>query len=325
MADQTPRIVFLDRSTLDRGDIDFSPIEALGELVSFDHTAPGERLERVAGATILLTNKVLVDEAAMEAAPGLRLIQVAATGTNNVDLRAAAARGVAVGNVAGYSTPSVAQHTMTLILNLATGIHAYAREAQLWPRSPHFTRLDHPIFELAGRTLGIVGLGTIGSEVGRLAAAFGMEVIALAREGASGLSAPGAVPRVGEAEFFARADFVTLHCPLTEANRHCIGEKTIARMKPGAFLVNTGRGPLVDETALAAALRSGRLGGAALDVLSAEPPPADHPLLAPDIPNLILTPHTAWASVESRRRLTDGIAANVRAFLAGDPMPWRVA
>lgn len=326
MADSSPHLVFLDRSTLDAGDIDLAPLEALGKLVCHDITLPADRAARVAEASILLTNKVVIDGPVMDAAPKLKLIQVVATGTNNVDLEAARHRGIAVANVSGYSTASVAQHVMTLLLNLATNVHRLAAEAPLWAQSPHFTRLDYPIGELAGRTLGIVGLGAIGTAVAGLAEAFGMEIVVLAREGsrAEGKD-PEPWPRLPLGEFLAKADAITLHCPLTEATRHFINAETLARMKAGAFLINTGRGPLVDEAALADALRAGRLGGAGLDVLSVEPPPADHPLLAADLPNLIVTPHTAWASRESRLRLLDGVVANLRAHLAGTPMPWRVA
>lgn len=325
MPDPTPRLVFLDRSTLDAGDIDFSSLASLGELVCHDTTLPQDRAARVAGASVILTNKVLVDAAVMDAAPDLRFIQVVATGTNNVELDAARARGIAVGNVSGYSTHSVAQHVFTLLLNLATNVHRYAQEAPLWAQSPHFTRLDYPMTELSGRTLGIVGLGAIGSEVAKIGEALGMEIIVLAREGSPASSSTPSWPRLQLAEFLARADAVTLHCPLTEATRHLINAKNLALMKPGAFLINTGRGPLVDELALAEALRSGHLGGAGLDVLAVEPPPADHPLLATDLPNLIVTPHTAWATREARRRLLDGVVANVKAHLSGQPVPWKVA
>lgn len=319
-----PRLVFLDRSTLDAGDIDLSPLAALGELACHDITRPADRAARVAGASILLTNKVVIDGPVMDAAPDLTLIQVAATGTNNVDLDAARARGIAVGNVSGYSTPSVAQHVMTLLLNLATHVHRLAAEAPLWAGSPHFTRLDYPIGELAGRTLGIVGLGAIGEAVAHLAEAFGMRVVVLAREGSSHAVSPSR-PRLPLDRFLAESDAITLHCPLTDATRHFINAGTLSRMKPGAFLINTGRGPLVDENALLESLRSGHLGGAGLDVLAVEPPPADHPLLAADLPNLLVTPHTAWASREARHRLLDGVVANIQAHLAGTEMPWRVA
>lgn len=309
-------IVFLDRDTLDAaGDIDFTALNSLGEVILHPVSRAGEIPGRVAGAGIVLTNKAPVDALAMDAAPALKLIQVAATGVNNVDLDAARARGIDVRNVSGYSTPSVVQHTFALMLNLATQAHRYAAEAPLWAESPHFTRLDHPVRELAGKTLGIAGLGAIGRAVARVGEAFGMRVVGLAR--GDGESPPGDHLRLAKDRFFAEADVISLHCPLTEDTRHLIHAGTLALMKPTAFLVNTGRGDLVDETALIDALRSGRIAGAGLDVLSREPPPSDHPLLDPSIPNLIVTPHTAWSSRESRQRLLDEVVANIRDFRAG--------
>lgn len=314
-----PSLVFLDRDTLDAGDIDFTALEAIGPVTYHPRTSADERADRVGGAEILLTNKVLIDAATMDAAPRLRLIQVVATGINNVEIDAARARGVAVCNVSGYSTPSVTQHTFALLLNLISQVHTYAAEAPRWADSPIFTRLDHPIGELSGRTLGIAGLGAIGRSVAAVAEAFGMRVVGLAREGGASVpTADGDYPRLPRERFFAECDAISLHCPLTDDTRHLINRDTLALMKPGAFLINTGRGPLIDETALAEALRNRVIAGAGLDVLSAEPPAADHPLLDPTIPNLLVTPHTAWASREARRRLLDGVVANLLAFLSGE-------
>lgn len=310
------RIVFLDRSTLDAGDIDFAALEALGEVTYHATTVPAELRGRLAGAEIVLTNKVVIDDGAMAAAPGLRLIQVVATGTNNVDLESARRRGIAVCNVSGYSTPSVAQHTFALLLNLATNVHRLAAEPRRWAESPIFTRLDHPIAELAGRTLGIAGLGEIGRAVARLGEAFGMRVVGLGRPGAP--PAADGWERLPRARFFAECDAISLHCPLTEETRHLVSAQTLGWMKPTAFLINTGRGPLIDEAALLDALKAGRIAGAGLDVLSVEPPAADHPLLDPGLPNLIVTPHTAWASGESRRRLLERVVENLKAFRAGE-------
>lgn len=307
-------IVFLDSSTLDRGDIDFAELEAEGQLVPHPISSATEAVTRSAEAGIIITNKVPVGAGLLAAAPGLKLVVSAATGVNQIDLDACRDAGVAVANVAGYSTESVAQHTFALILELATRvgtINATVRDD--WPSSPVFTRLDHPLFELAGRTLGIVGLGSIGRAVARIGSALGMKVIALARNGA----ADGEIPRLPDKEFFATADVVTLHCPLTPETEAMINAERLSRMKPGALLINTGRGPLIDEAAVAGALRSGQLGGAGLDVLSVEPPPGDHRLLATDIPNLIITPHTAWSTREARRRLLQGIIDNIRAFKSG--------
>ncbi len=311
-------LVFLDRATTDRGDLDFSGVESLGRLVSHSTSTREETRERLAEADIVLTNKAIVGAEEMEAAPNLKLIQVVATGVNNIDLDAARDRGLAVCNVAGYSTEAVAQHVFASLLNLASNVHRYAAEPEKWAQSPIFTRLDHPVVELSGKTLGIVGLGSIGRAVARIGAAFGMEVVAYGREGAS---EEGDIPRLAPDEFFATADAITLHCPLTPETRHFIHAGTLAKMKSGAFLVNTGRGDLVHETDLVAALRKGTIRGAAVDVLTPEPPSADHPFLAAvadGLDNLLVTPHTAWSAVEARQRLLDGVVANIVAFRAGE-------
>lgn len=319
----TPRITYVDAATLDAGDIDFSPLEALGELTLHRFTQPEELEAHASGADIILTNKFVLNRDGLQLlSEHLRYIVVTATGVNNVDLDAARDLGIPVSNVSGYSTESVAQHTIGMILNLATGIHRYAAEAPLWAKSPMFTRLDHPMFELSGKTLGIVGLGTIGKRVAEIAQVFGMQVIALSR---GDTTAEGGVLRVSPDTFYGNADIISLHCPLTADNERFINSETIARMKPGAMIVNTGRGPLVDELAVLDALKSGQLGGAALDVLPVEPPPADQQLLNANLPNLIITPHSAWASVESRTRLLDGVCENIRAFLAEEDIPNRVA
>lgn len=316
----SPKIVFLDASTMDGGKFTLEPLQRLGELSLFPTSSPAEASSRVAGVDIILTNTVVVGPEVMDAAgPSLRLVVVCATGVNNIDLDAARERGITVCNVSGYSTASVAQHAIALLLNLATNAHRYAADAPaLWPQSPIFTRLDHPAVEFNGKLFGVAGLGSIGKATASIASALGMQIQALARDGAA--PAAGNIPRVPRDEFFATSDVVSLHCPLTGETKHMVNATTLALMKPSAFLVNTSRGPLVDEPALAAALRSNAIAGAALDVLSVEPPPADHPLLAPDIPNLFLTPHTAWMPDESRVRLIDGVAANIQAFIAGSPI-----
>ncbi len=311
-------LVFLDRATTDRGDLDFSKLESFGRLVSYPTSSREETRARLAEAEIVLTNKALVGDEEMDAAPRLKLIQVVATGVNNIDLEAARARGLAVCNVAGYSTEAVAQHVFASLLNLVTNVHRYAAEAVRWAESPIFTRLDYPVGELAGKTLGIVGLGAIGRAVARIGAAFGMRVVAYGREGAS---TEGDIPRLAPDDFFAQADVITLHCPLTPETKHFIQASTLAKMKPGALLINTGRGDLVHEADLIRALREGRLGGAALDVLTPEPPAADHPFLvaiAEGLDTLFITPHTAWSALEARQRLLDEIAANLQAFRAGE-------
>lgn len=307
-------IVFLDASTLDRGDIDFAVLRDEGPLILHPISSATEAVERCTTAGVVITNKVPVGPELLAAAPDLKLVVSAATGVNQIDLDACREAGVAVANVAGYSTESVAQHTFALILELSTRVGTVnATVRRDWPASPIFTRLDHPLFELAGRSLGIVGFGTIGRAVARIGQALGMKVVALAREG----SDDSDIPRLAANAFFPSVDVVSLHCPLTPETEHLINADTLAAMQPGSLLINTGRGPLVDEVALADALRSGHLGGAGLDVLSVEPPPPDHPLLADDLPNLIITPHTAWSTREARRRLLDGIVDDIRAFKAG--------
>ncbi|HQW27813.1 MAG TPA: D-2-hydroxyacid dehydrogenase [Verrucomicrobiales bacterium] len=312
------QLVFLDRDTTDRGDVDFSGIESLGDLICYPISARTEVAGRIAGADIVLTNKTLIGAGEMDAAPKLKLIQVVATGVNNIDLNAAKERGLAVCNVSGYSTAAVAQHVFASLLNLVTNVHRFAAEPEKWAQSPIFTRLDYPVTELAGKTLGIVGLGSIGQAVARIAAAFDMKVIAYGREGSSN---EGPIPRLAHDAFFAAADAITLHCPLTPETRHFIDADTLARMKPGAVLINTGRGDLVNEAALVQALQSRAIRAAAVDVLTPEPPSADHPFLvacAAGLDNLFITPHTAWSALEARQRLLDGIVANVLAFRKGE-------
>lgn len=316
-----PNIVFLDTGTTDAGDLDFTQLEALGQLTRHDRSNADEITERITAAQIILTNKTVITKEIIEASPNLKLIQVVATGYNNVDIEAAKHRGIAVCNVSGYSTPAVAQHTITLLLNLATQIHNYAAEAVEWPKSPYFTRLNHPISELSGKTLGIAGMGTIGSLVASIAEALGMNVVCLKREGQSAPSPESNTrPRLDRDEFFTACDAISLHCPLTPETHHLINAETLRQMKTSAFLINTGRGDLIDEPALADALRNKKIAGAALDVLSIEAPPTDHILLSLDIPNLIITPHTAWASIEARQRLLDGVVKNIHAFQSGESL-----
>ena len=294
--------MFLDADTVDIGDIHLNEIEQLGDLVKFPVTHPSEVVERVQDVEVVLTNKVVLGRPELEAAKHLRLVCACATGVNHLDLGAAADLGIGISNVAGYSTVAVVQHTMALILNLATKVHRYSAEIERWPESPIFCRLDHPVIELSGKRLGLAGTGEIGSGVGRAAEALGMEVVAWAREGAVGATTQG-WERLRKREFFASCDVVSLHCPLNIETERMINEETLGWMKESAFLINTGRGGLVVEEALAASLREGSIGGAGLDVLSIEPPPVDHPLLASDLENLLITPHSAWAAEASRQRL----------------------
>lgn len=307
--------VFLDRDSLHPDDLDFSALTAVcPDLVCYAQTAPADTAARLRTATIAISNKVDLTADVIAAAPQLRLIAITATGVNNVDLAAARARDIAVCNVTGYGTASVAQHTFALLLMLSNRLRDYSRDAVngRWSASPAFCLLDYPVLELAGKTLGIVGYGGLGRAVAKLAEAFGMTVQIAARPGE-----PVTDGRTPLNELLPQVDVLSLHCLLTPTTAQLLNAERLARLKPGALLVNTARGGLIDEKALAAALRSGQLGGAALDVLTVEPPPADHPLLAPDLPNLVLTPHCAWASREARQRLLDGTAANIRAFLAG--------
>lgn len=319
--------VLLDRGSLDAGDLDFAALKAACTgWRHFDATHPTDTAARIADAAVVVSNKVVLGAAELAAAPALRLICVAATGTNNIDLDAARARGVAVTNVTGYATPSVVQHVFALLLDWACGLRprVHAVRAGAWSASPHFCLLpgaatgtaagDAPIRELAGLTLGIVGYGELGRAVARAAAVFGMRVLIAERPG-DAAPAPGRLPL---SALLAAADVLSLHCPLAENTRNLIGAAELDLLGPDALLINTARGGLVDEPALATALRTGRLGAAALDTLSREPPPPAHPLLAPDIPNLTITPHVAWASRAARQRLIDGVAANIRAFAAGD-------
>ncbi len=307
---------FLDLATVDRGDLDLSGLkQTLPDWHLYQGTTATETAEHIRDAAVVVSNKVVLDREVLGRARGLRLVCIAATGANNVDLDAARELGIAVANVTGYATPAVVQHVFALILALTTRLPDYraAVSAGAWQRSSRFCLLDFPIRELAGKTLGIIGHGELGRAVAGIARAFGMEVLVSQRPG--GAPAPGRLPLDA---LLSRADVLSLHCPLAENTRNLIGERELALMKPGALLINTARGGIVDEGALAEALRRGRLGGAGVDVLTREPPVAGNPLLEPGIPNLIVTPHIAWASRESRQRLVDGVAANIRAFLAGE-------
>lgn len=311
--------VMLDRLPLDQGDLDFAPIRAAVEqLVCHDTTAPDEVANRLTGFDVALVNKVPLDRDVLAAADRLKLVAVMATGTNNVDLGACRDLGIAVCNCRGYATPSVVQHVIALLTSLATRSRDYdaAIHRGDWQQAGTFCLLDYPIAELAGRRLGIVGYGELGRGVARVAQALGMTVLVAERPGVVDIR-PG---RLSFEAVLTQADALTLHCPLTEATRHLIDADALAAMPEHALLINTARGGLVDEAALAGALRAGDIGGAGIDVFSREPPPADHPLLADDIPNLIITPHSAWGSLEARRRLVAQLAENLLAFRNGAPI-----
>ena len=315
---QHARAAFLDYSSLDLGDLDPQPLKACFQhLELHPATAPEQVIERLQGLQVAIVNKVVLDAATLKACPSLKLILLAATGTNNIDLAAARALGISVSNCQGYGTPSVAQHTLMLLLALATRLPDYQQAIAdgQWQRSKQFCLLDFPIVELEGKTLGLLGHGELGSAVARLAEAFGMRVLLGQLPGR-----PARPDRVALEQLLPQVDALTLHCPLNEHTRHMIGAAQLVLMKPGAFIVNTARGGIIDEQALAAALRAGHLGGAATDVLSVEPPVDGNPLLAADIPRLIVTPHSAWGSREARQRIIGQLADNAQGFFAGTPL-----
>lgn len=312
---------FLDFGSLGPEQLDTRPLtDLLPDIRLYPATRPCDLPARIASAGILIVNKVVLDRAAFAMAPRLRLVCLAATGTDNVDLAAAAERGITVCNIRNYGTPSVVQHVFGLILALTLRLPALRSllAEGAWSRSPHPTLLALPVRELAGRTLGIVGYGRLGQATAAVARAFGMEILAAARPGVDYPAA--AVRRLALPALLSGADVVSLHCPLTPATRHLIDGASIGLMRPDALLINTARGGLVDDLALLAALRDGRLGGAGIDVLAEEPPPADAPLVSADLPNLILTPHVAWAALESRQRALVAVVENLRAWLAGTPV-----
>ena len=311
--------VFLDKEAVDLGDIDFSALDnSLAKWQYYPATRPEQVVERIAHAQVIISNKVVLDEQAILQAPRLKLICVAATGTNNVDLNAADNQGITVCNCQRYGTPSVVQHVFALLLALFTRLpdyHQAVRQGR-WQTATQFCLLDYPIRELAGKTLGIVGYGELGRAVAHIAEAFGMQVLIAQR--------PGTVePQEGRIPLHAllpQVDALTLHCPLTPETRGLIGEWELALMRRDAVLINAARGGIVDEAALAKALRLGALGGAGVDVLTEEPPAHGNPLLEADIPNLIVTPHNAWASRESRQRMVQQLVENIQAFVSGHPM-----
>ncbi len=307
------KAVFLDYQSLDRDDLDLAALHASLELTCHDHTQPDQVTARCQGMEVVIANKTPITADTLAACPDLRLIQVAATGTNNVDLAAASRHGVTVCNVQGYATPSVVQHVFALILQLTTHLPAYTAAARSrWHDSQHFCLLDYPIRELAGQKMGIIGYGELGHAVGRMAECFGMELL-IAQSPHHRQAG-----RLPLADIISEADVLTLHCPLTERTRGLIGETELKAMKNSALLINAARGGIVDEGALLTALRQNWIAGAALDVLTQEPPPVDHPLLNYEGDNLIVTPHIAWASQESRQRLVDQMVENVRAFACGE-------
>jgi glycerate dehydrogenase len=313
------RIVVLDGYTVNPGDNSWEEVARLGTLTVYDRTAPGEVVERLLGVDVALTNKTALVAAHLGRLPDLRFISVLATGYNVVDVAAARAANVPVANVPEYGTETVAQHVLALLLEWAhrVGAHDAAVRAGAWSRSNDFCFWLEPPIELAGSTFGVVGFGRIGQRVAALAHALGMSILVA---GGSRRVDPGYRPFAWTTvpELFAQADVVSLHCPLTAENAAFVNAELIASMKPSALFINTARGGLVDEHALAAALDHGRLAGAAVDVVSAEPIHPDNPLL--HARNCIITPHMAWGSLAARRRLVHQTARNIEAFLAGRPV-----
>ena len=309
------RAVFLDFGTVSSGDLDTSALErVLPGIVLHERTAQADLPARIAGCEVVLANKSVIDTATIAANPRLKLVALTATGVDNVDVAAARAAGVAVCNLRDYCTDSVAQHVFAMLLTLTHRIADYrALVAEgRWQEAGQFSVFPYPIRELRGRMLGIVGHGALGRAVAGIARTFGMQVEIANR--------PGGAPTAGRRdldEMLPELDVLSLHCPLTNATRGLVSRERLARMRADAVLINTARGALIDTQALADALKAGRLGGAGIDVLEREPPPPDHPLLDPSIPNLILTPHVAWAAREARQRCLDELALNVQAFLSG--------
>ena len=309
------KITFLDSASLGPG-LDLSTFTRWGEVDFWENTAREDRVPRLRGATVAIANRVPFDDEVLTACPDLKLILLTATGYNNVDLEAARRRGVAVCNVVGYSTESVAQHTFALLLALmeqTAWLDGYAKTR--WPGSTTFGHLDRPFHEIAGKTWGIVGMGTIGVRVARLAEAFGAEPRYFST---SGVDRSAEYPRLELEALLRTSDIVTIHSPLKDATRGLLGERELGWMKPSAYLVNVGRGGIVDEAALARALDAGTIAGAALDVTLPEPPVASNPLFALQRPErLVVSPHLAWASIEARNRCLAEVGLNLQAWLDG--------
>ncbi|MFW1825659.1 2-hydroxyacid dehydrogenase [Acinetobacter sp. ULE_I001] len=309
------KAVFLDYESLDKQDLDFSQLKAaFDDLILYPSTTAEQVLARIQHVDVVISNKVIVNAEAMEQCKNLKLILISATGTNNIDLDFARSKGIVVCNCQGYGTSAVAQHTLTLMLALATSLLKYEHAVKQgeWNKSPIFCLLDFPIVELSGKTLGIIGYGELGQAVAKLAEAFGMKILV-----ASLPNRPTHKDRIPFAELLAQVDFLSLHCPLTDETRDLIDSQAFDKMKKSAFLINCARGGIVNEQALADALRQGKIAGAATDVLSVEPPTHGNVLLAEDIPNLIITPHSAWGSVDARQRIVNQMLENVEAFKQG--------
>ena len=311
------KIVILDGFTANPGDLSWKGLEELGTLTVYDRTRPEETVARAAEADIVFTNKVIISREVMAQLPQLKYIGVLATGYNVVDIEAAHERGIIVTNVPAYSTESVAQMVFAHLLTVTNRTEHYALQNRQgrWTQNPDFCYWDFSHMELAGKTFGIIGLGNIGRRVAEIALAFGMQVKALTSKSANAL--PAGIEKADLEELLASSDVISLHCPLTDATRHLINRETLSKMRPSAILINTGRGPLVDDQAVASALAEGQLAAFCADVLTEEPPKADNPLLSQS--NAFITPHIAWATEEARSRLLQVAISNVRAFLNAKP------
>ncbi len=313
------KIVVLDGYALNPGDLSWDALAQLGDLTVYDRTSPEDTVERAEGAEIVITNKTVLNAETIRRLPSMKYIGVLATGYNVVDTAAAAQAGIVVTNIPAYSTMSVAQLVFSLILSITGRAEHYTAENRQgrWSSSPDFCYWDYPLTELAGKRMGIVGFGNIGSTVARIAAAFGMQPVIVTSRRQEDLP-EGMLKAQSVDDVFATCDIVSLHCPLTDETRNMANARRLAMMKPTAILINTGRGPLVDEAALADALNGGCIYAAGLDVLSTEPPRSDNPLLTAR--NCFITPHIAWATFEARKRLMDIAVGNVRAFIGGKPV-----
>ncbi len=312
--------VILDKNSFDKNDIVLTGLEIPG--IDWSHypaTRAGQTLERVSPHQIVITNKVVLDHDLIRRCPNLKLILIAATGTDNVALDVCRERGIVVCNVRHYATPAVAQHTIALILNLLTSQTRYLQDVQQgkWSSSDVFCLLDHPIIETSGKILGIIGYGTLGRKVAKIAEAMDMQVLLCHRPGSQDVPEPG---RVHFDEWLERSDILSLHCPLNADTHHLFDQRAFKKMKKSAILVNTARGAIIDSAALIHALEHGEIAGAGIDVFDLEPPPPDHPLLRTRHPNLLITPHNAWGSRETRQRLVDALAENLTGWLDGRPI-----
>lgn len=310
------KIVILDGFTTNGGDLSWNGISELGDLTVYDRTAPGEVIDRCHVAEAVLTNKVIITDEVMQALPQLKYIGVMATGYNVVDIDAARRRGIVVTNVPAYSTPSVAQMVFAHLLNITNQVALHDRQVHegRWAGNQDFCFYSAPLIELAGKQMGIVGLGQTGSAVAKIALALGMRVMAYTSKSQESL--PEGIIKGSLDEMFATSDVVSLHCPLTPDTKHIVNAARLATMKPSAIVINTGRGPLVNEQDLADALNNGTIAAAAVDVLSTEPPAADNPLLAAR--NCHITPHIAWASQAARARLIDTLTSNLKGYISGN-------